>query len=127
MALLIGGLCYFHLYIVDIRIKMDTHFEDSVKQELKSMDQRLYELEEKMTSIDTKLTQVVDAILGNPLTKTGGFINDIEILKHEIEGLKQKVADQEEFRKKVYWAAGIFGFIIISLQYASSIYSNIKK
>ena len=106
---------------------MDTHFEDSVKQELKSMDQRLYELEEKMTSIDTKLTQVVDAILGNPLTKTGGFINDIEILKHEIEGLKQKVADQEEFRKKVYWAAGIFGFIIISLQYASSIYSNIKK
>ena len=38
-------------------------FEDQIKKELKNMDQRLYELEEKMTSIDTKLSQVVDANL----------------------------------------------------------------
>ena len=66
-------------------------FEDQVKKELKNMDQRLYELEEKMTSIDTKLSQVVDAILGNPLTKSGGFIKDIEIMKEKIQELENKI------------------------------------
>jgi hypothetical protein len=116
-------MCYF-LYIHIF--KMDTIFQESVNQELKSMDQRLYDLEEKMTSIDTKLTQVVDAILGNPLTKTGGFINDIEILKLEIKSLKQKVAEQEDFKKRVYWVAAIVAFIVVAAQYISSIYSNIK-
>lgn len=58
-----------------------TEYQKQVKQELKNMDHRLDEMEEKMTSIDTKLTQVVDAILGNSLTKTGGFVNDIDQLK----------------------------------------------
>ena len=70
-------------------------FEDQVKKELKNMDQRLYELEEKMTSIDTKLSQVVDAILGNPLTKSGGFIKDIEIMKEKIQELENKIQSQE--------------------------------
>ena len=105
---------------------MELIFEEQVKQELKSMDQRLYDLEEKMTSIDTKLTQVVDAILGNPLTKTGGFINDIEVLKHKIESLEKKVASQEDFKKRVYWAAGIIIFLVLAAQYISSIYANVK-
>jgi len=41
---------------------MENLFEEQVKSELKSMDQRLYDMEEKIVSIDTKLTQVVDAI-----------------------------------------------------------------
>ena len=45
---------------------MENLFEESINKELRSMDQRLYDLEEKMNSIDTKLSQVVDAILGNP-------------------------------------------------------------
>ena len=45
-------------------------YQQQINNELKSMDQRLYDLEEKMSSIDGKLTQVVDAILGNPLTKS---------------------------------------------------------
>ncbi len=59
----------------------NTPYQQQVKQDLKNMDHRLNEMEEKMTSIDTKLTQVVDAILGNSLTKTGGFVNDIDELK----------------------------------------------
>ena len=86
---------------------MENIFEEQVKQELKSMDQRLYDLEEKMTSIDTKLTQVVDAILGNPLTKTGGFINDIDVLKDKIKDLERKIEKQEEFKKRITWTIGI--------------------
>lgn len=106
---------------------MEQRFEESVKAELKSMDQRLYDLEEKMTSIDTKLTQVVDAILGNPLTKAGGFITDIEILKKKLEALEATVAKQEDFKKKVYWAGAIIVFAVLTISYVASIYSNITK
>ena len=101
-------------------------FEDQVKKELKNMDQRLYELEEKMTSIDTKLSQVVDAILGNPLTKSGGFIKDIEIMKEKIQELENKLQSQEEFKKKITWTFAIVVTVALVLEYFVNIYSSIK-
>ena len=106
---------------------MEALFEEQVKQELKSMDQRLYDMEEKIGSIDTKLTQVVDAILGNPLTKQGGFINDIDYLEKKIEELEKKVADQEEFKKKVYWGAAIIAFLFIAGEYIVRLYATVSK
>ena len=100
-------------------------FEDQVKKELKNMDQRLYELEEKMTSIDTKLSQVVDAILGNPLTKSGGFIKDIEIMKEKIQEVENKIQAQEEFKKKITWTVAIVVTVALILEYFVNIYSNI--
>jgi tetrahydromethanopterin S-methyltransferase subunit G len=82
-------------------------YQQQINNELKSMDQRLYDLEEKMSSIDGKLTQVVDAILGNPLTKSGGFVEEINALKTKIETLEEKVEKQEEFKKRVAWTVGI--------------------
>ena len=99
-------------------------FEDQVKKELKNMDQRLYELEEKMTSIDTKLSQVVDAILGNPLTKSGGFIKDIEIMKEKIQELENKI-QSEEFKKKITWTFAIVVTVALILEYFVNIYSSI--
>lgn len=101
-------------------------FEDQIKKELKNMDQRLYELEEKMTSIDTKLSQVVDAILGNPLTKSGGFIKDIEIMKEKIQELENKLQLQEEFKKKITWTFAIVVTVALILEYFVNIYSNIR-
>jgi len=106
---------------------MQHNFEESVLDDIKNMDQRLTELEEKIDSIDTKLTQVVDAILGNPLTKTGGFINDIGILKEKIEELEKKVAKHEDFKKKIYWLGSAFFGIILLIQYVVNIYSSVKK
>ena len=106
---------------------MESLFEDQVKQELKSMDQRLYDMEEKIVSIDTKLTQVVDAILGNPLTKQGGFINDIEYLEKKIEELEKKVEKHEEFKKKVYWAAAIIGILFMAADYITKIIVNLSR
>jgi hypothetical protein len=97
------------------------------KEELGQMDLRLTEMEEKINSIDTKLTQVVDAILGNPLTKTGGFINDIEVLKQKIEILEKKQETYEDFKKRIMWTAGIIFAIFIIIQYVTSIYTNIKN
>jgi uncharacterized coiled-coil protein SlyX len=106
---------------------MQHNFEESVLEDIKNMDQRLTELEEKIDDINTKLTQVVDAILGNPLTKTGGFINDIVVLKEKIETLEKKVARQDDFRKRVYWGISIGVGAILLVQYLTTIYANLKK
>jgi len=100
--------------------------EHSYKDELKSMDNRLIEMEDKIDLIDTKLTQVVDAILGNPLTKTGGFMHDIEIIKLQIGELERKQLKYEEFKKKITWAIVVIVAIGAIIQYVTSIYSNIK-
>lgn len=105
---------------------MENLFEEQVKSELKSMDQRLYDMEEKINSIDTKLTQVIDAILGNPLTKQGGFVNDIEYLEQKINTLEKKVEKHEDFKKKVYWAAAIISALFIGAEYITKIISNIN-
>jgi hypothetical protein len=106
---------------------MAQSFEQQVEKELKSMDQRLYDLEEKMTSIDSKLTQVVDAILGNALTKTGGFVADINELKNRIKDLETKLQKQEEFKKRFTWTVGIIVGVGILLQYISTLYKNITS
>ena len=105
---------------------MEKLVEKQIEKELKSMDQRLYDLEEKMTSIDTKLTQVVDAILGNALTKTGGFVADLSELKTKIKDLEDKIQKQEEFKKRFTWTIGLIIGIGALLQYLSTLYRNIK-
>jgi hypothetical protein len=101
-------------------------YQQQINNELKSRDQRLYDLEEKMISIDGKLTQVVDAILGNALTKTGGFINDIEDLKLKIKELETKIQKQEEFKKKITWTIGIILAIAAVIQYIANLLSKIN-
>lgn len=103
-----------------------TSYQTQVKQELKNMDHRLDEMEEKMTSIDAKLTQVVDAILGNSLTKSGGFVNDIDKLKEKIELLEAQVKKQEEFKKKFTWTVGLVTAGALILQYFINLYAKIK-
>ena len=105
---------------------MAQSFEQQVEKELKSMDQRLYDLEEKITSMDTKLTQVVDAILGNALTKTGGFVKDIDDMKNKIKDLEEKLQKQEEFKKRFTWTIGIIIVVATFVQYLANIYSKLK-
>lgn len=102
----------------------DSH-QQQINNELKSMDQRLYDLEEKMGSIDSKLTQVVDAILGNPLTKAGGFVEEIKTLKSKIEVLEAKVEKQEEFKKRLAWTAGIVVGALMIMEQLSKIYNTV--
>lgn len=94
--------------------------------EIQNMDSRLTDMEEKIDKIDKKLTQVVDAILGNPLTKQGGFIHDIEVINDRIQKLERAQAKLDDFKKRVYWTTSIAVCIILFFQYITSIYKNIK-
>ena len=105
---------------------MEQFFEQSVKEELKSMDQRLYDLEEKMNSIDNKLTQVIEAIMGNPLTKAGGVVNSIETLENKIKALEAKVEEQENFKKRLTWTVGLILAGAMIIQYILDLYSHLK-
>jgi len=100
--------------------------EISYKDELNNMDLRLTEMEEKIDSIDDKLTQVMDAIMGNRLTKSGGFIEDINVLKDKIQLLEKRQEKYDEFKKRISWTVGIIVAALIFIQYISNIYSNIK-
>lgn len=95
-------------------------------KELQNMELRLTDMEDKIDVIDKKLTQVVDAILGNPLTKTGGFIHDLEIMKIQILEIEKKQIKYEEFKKKISWTVGIIIAAAAVLQFFSNIYSNLK-
>jgi hypothetical protein len=108
-------------------ITSDNFSEDLFKQEMQTMDNRLTDMEEKMNSIDTKLTQVVDAILGNPLTQSGGFAKELKDMRIELDKLKDQVKDHDDFKKRVYWTGAIVASIVLLIQYFSNIYSNIKK
>lgn len=99
---------------------------ENFKQELINMDIRLTEMEEKIDSINTKLTQVVDAIIGNPLTKVGGFIGEIEIMKAKILELEKQQLKYEEFKKKTMWTIAVIMAIGALIQYGTSIYSNVN-
>ena len=101
-------------------------YQQQINNELKSMDQRLYELEEKMTSIDGKLTQVVDAILGNPLTKSGGFVDKIDVLEEKVVSMEKKIEKQDEFRRRITWTAGIIIGALMAIEYITKIYTSLS-
>ena len=90
------------------------------------MEHRLTEMEEKIDGIDSKLTQVIDAILGNRLNKTGGFMNDIEVLKEKINTLEKKQEKDDEFKKRLVWTVSIVVAIGVAIQYFLDLYSHMK-
>ncbi len=90
------------------------------------MEHRLTEMEEKIDVIDKKLNQVVEAILGNSLTKSGGFIHDIDVLKEKMFLLEKKIEKQEEFRKRISWTIGIIAAAAMVIQYLVNLYTSVK-
>lgn len=101
-------------------------YQIQINTELQSMDQRLGDLEEKMNSIDGKLTQVVDAIVGNPLVKSGGFIDKIEKLEEKVIVMEKKIEKHDDFKKRITWTIGIIIATVMFFEYVVEIYKNLK-
>jgi predicted nucleic acid-binding Zn ribbon protein len=69
---------------------------------------------------------VVEAILGNSLTKRGGFVDDIEVLKEKIAILEKKQQRDEEFKKRFVWTISIIVAVGVIIQYFLELYSHVK-
>jgi seryl-tRNA synthetase len=101
-------------------------YNELVKSELSQMEQRLTEMEEKIDNIDKKLNQVVDAILGNSLTKSGGFMQEMEKIKEKIYLLERKQDKMDDFKKRIVWTISIIVAAAMVIQYIIKVYSDIK-
>ncbi|MGI9215154.1 MAG: hypothetical protein ACR2HS_05900 [Gammaproteobacteria bacterium] len=81
---------------------------------LTSMENQLGGLKSSLNDIDKKTTQLIDALIGNPLTQSKG-------LSAEITEVKKKVYEHERILKKAKWfslgfgAAGSAVILIIQL------------
>lgn len=114
---------------------METTIE-SLALDLSNMDSRLTDLEDKIDAmniklqqidtINARLQQVVDALLGNPLTQSGGFKNDIETINEKISHLEKKQREFDEFRKRFYWTVGIIVAAGLLIEFFISIYTKVK-
>ena len=108
--------------------------ENTITKELHTMDKRLTGLEENISSIDNKLTQVVDAILGNPLTKQGGMIAEMDQMKKDmlalqvlISVLQKKQLNNEKFKNRIIWTIATIIAIGVLLQYVGNFYFKFNK
>lgn len=96
---------------------MDKDFQ----QELKQMDNRLTELETKIDSIDSKLNQVVEALVGNPLMgQSAGLV-------HKISHLEKEIDDLRDFKKRIIYTVSAIVSIGVVVQFLITTYRNIAK
>lgn len=101
--------------------------EIDFQAELKKMEDRLEELEVKIDSIDSKLSRVMDALVGNPILKSDGLVNRIDKYDKEFERIEKEIGELKEFKKKIlYGVAAIVGVGLI-IESFIRVYANLKK
>jgi hypothetical protein len=89
--------------------------------ELEKMDNRLTELESKIDSIDAKLNQVVEALVGNPLMgKDAGLVS-------KIEGLEREIDDLRDFKKKIIYTVSAIVSLGIIIEFFINTYRTFGK
>lgn len=100
--------------------------EEMDNARLTEMEQKIDKIGEKLDGQDKKLGQVVDAILGNPLTKAGGFISDLAKLDARVTVLEKKDQSTDDFKKKAAWTLGGLVGLAIMIKYFIEIYVALK-
>lgn len=87
---------------------------------LNSMEDRLDELEIKIDSIDSKLSTVIDALVGNKILKSDGLVSRLEKFEKELQELK-------EFKNKILYGVAAIVSVGIVLDFLLKTYLNLKK
>ena len=104
-----------------------TTIDEKFIEEFHNMETRLTELEEKIDSVDRKISQVVDAILGNSLTKSGGLVEELDIFKNRLNQIEQEQIEIKAFKNKIIWTVGVIISLGVIIQYLINIYMAVKK
>lgn len=101
--------------------------EVDFQTELKKMEDRLDELEVKIDSIDSKLSRVMDALVGNPILKSDGLVGRFDRYDSELKRIEEELSELKDFRKKILY--GVAGIVTVGLVIEAFIrmYANLKK
>jgi hypothetical protein len=87
---------------------------------LGKMEERLDELEVKIDLIDSKLSTVIDALVGNKILKSDGLVSRLEKFERELQELK-------EFKNKILYGVAAIVSLGIALDFLLKTYLNLKK
>lgn len=87
---------------------------------LGKMEERLDELEVKIDLIDSKLSTVIDALVGNKILKSDGLVSRLEKFEKELQELK-------EFKNKILYGVAAIVSVGIFLDFLLKTYLNLKK
>ena len=91
-----------------------------IEYKISEIEDNLSSMKQEMTELNTKVSQLVDALIGNPLSTSDG-------LNEEFKRLKKKVYEHDEIVKKVkwswWWIASIGTGIAILIQIILKIFS----
>lgn len=87
---------------------------------LGKMEERLDELEIKIDSIDSKLSTVIDALVGNKILKSDGLVSRLEKFEKELQELK-------EFKNKILYGVAAIVSLGVALDFLLKTYLNLKK
>lgn len=90
------------------------------EQEFIKMEERFTDIEEKIEVIGNSVREVRDALLGTEFSGNKGWIQ-------EIEYLKKKVEEHDEFKKKVMWTFLGIGVVFTVIEILIQVYFNLKK
>lgn len=101
--------------------------EENFQSELKKMEERLDELEVKIDSIDSKLSRVMDALVGNPILKSDGLVGRIDRYDQEFSRIEKEISELKDFKKRILYGVAAIVSVGLVLDAFIRAYANLKK
>lgn len=101
--------------------------EDLFQSELKRMENRLDELEVKIDSIDSKLSRVMDALVGNPILKSDGLVGKFDKYDTELKRMETEISELKDFKKRILYGVAAIVSVGLILDAFIRAYANLKK
>ncbi len=94
--------------------------ETGYQSRFEKMEERLNEMEVTLDVIDKKLSQVVDALVGNSLVKSDGLVSRIERFEREMQDLK-------DFKKRIIYSVSAIVALGLLIQFFLKLYVDLNK
>jgi len=101
--------------------------EVDFQQELKKMEERLDELEVKIDSIDSKLSRVMDALVGNPILKSDGLVGKFDAYDTELKRIEKEILELKDFKKRILYGVAAIVSVGLIIDAFIRAYANLKK
>lgn len=91
-----------------------------IQEEIKRMENRLDDMEVKLTSIDDKVSRMYNALVGDDVLKTQGLVSRIEKTEASVRELK-------EFKRRIMYGVSAIVGVGLIIDFLIRLYLNLSK